>query len=238
MTNSLSANQNHFSAALRQQEQAQHPDIERYQRLVMHNIGELLQRCFPVLFSILPDAISQRLLADFFKHGKTSSPLFHQLPALFVTYLQSSAHPDYPFIAELAHYEWIELVVELALDEPSTPIAEMDILAHPLRLASTARLLHYTYDVENICANYLPQHQQASYLLVYRTTNYQVQFLALNASSYTLLHELFTSGKNARTLLNNKQLEQHGQAFLSALLNEGILVLCCKQGQNKHLSPK
>lgn len=237
MRESLISKQTQFSATMREQHNAcDHPAVKRYQHLVMNNFYQLISRCFPVLFSILPQALLEQLLSNFVKQTKTATPLFYQLPAFFMRYLQSYQHQEYPFIAALAHYEWIELEVDLAEEDIVTPYpANFDALAYPLRLANSACLLHYDYDVENICRDYLPQEKIASYLVVYRDRNYHVQFLSLNAPSHNLLHSITTSGKIARSLLANDMLE-YGRDFLSSLLHEGVLVLCPKQAQNKRLS--
>ena len=103
-----------------------------YRELVRTNFVEQLGGAFPVLQQSCDDDYWERLLDDFLADHRCRSPLFHQLPQEFVDYLQherTAAAGDPPWLAELAHYEWMELA--LAQHEAELPPA--DTTGDPLR---------------------------------------------------------------------------------------------------------
>ena len=206
-----------------------------YHSLIMCNMQEVIQPCFPVLKSLLCEATWQALALDFLQKTKLSTPLFHKLPYEFVIYLQNNPVDHYPFAAELAHYEWIELELELAqsMDKEQQAINSAEPLNVAWQLSSCARLLAYDYDVHNISCDYLPNQQIPTYLAVYQA-NDVVHFMSLNELSFQLLQcilaeEVCPLGviQNICDLypqLNQAQLQRQIETLLIKLSDEGIIL--------------
>ena len=70
---------------------------------------DLLAASFPVLRSLYPPAGWQALVRDWYRGHRARTPLFPALPGEFVAWLQQATGRQ-PWLAELAHYEWMELV--------------------------------------------------------------------------------------------------------------------------------
>lgn len=193
-----------------------------YKTLVINNLNEVLSPCFPVLTSILPQSLWAELLDAFLENHHATTPLFHQVAREFVLFLKEMILPDYPFCYALAHYEWTELDLETQL-ESDTPVKvpkPVQLLDTPLQLKSTARLLHYSFDVEHISQKYQPKDPINTFLLVYRDTQDKVQFIKLNHLSATVIRIMQEDKQSARQVI------QHIKDFCPSL-NLNHLVSAC-----------
>ena len=115
--------QRDFAARIRQPEaQSLLPGItaERmvvYEELFFNNVASLVGGAFPVLRGVLGVERWQRLLRAFFAEHRASTPYFLEISQEFVAWLQQGyrAEPDDPaFMLELAHYEWVELALDVS----------------------------------------------------------------------------------------------------------------------------
>lgn len=213
--------------------------IGLYHDLVVANLDSVISPCFPVLKSILPDHLWRMLIVDFLSTKRATTPLFYKLPRVFVGFLKEKTLLAYPFAYELAHYEWIELEVELQ----ECPLHEIQgDLDYPINLfyferSNWARILSYQYDVHSIGREYLPLEQKPTYLIVYAKKQ-QVKFIKISEISYTLLNYMLNEQISAYQVIEQLQQTQANidKAFLSAgmgrLLNdlyrEGIIILLKK----------
>jgi hypothetical protein len=172
-----------------------HPErMATYRELFVNNIESFVANGFPVLRAILDDTQWRKLVHDFFARHRCRTPYFMGIPEEFLEYLQTerSGHPeDFPFLLELAHYEWVELV--LSVDTGSAPPEQPDIIASllkfPLQLSELAWPLAYHYPVHRIGPNFRPLEPPTNptLLAVYRDREDTVHFLELNPVSYRLL---------------------------------------------------
>ena len=97
--------------------------MEIYRKLVYSNVENFLLACFPVLNKVLGKRRWEWLVYRFLSRHRSHSPYFHRIPEEFIQFLQGAeALPArYPeFAVELAHYEWVELALQIS-DEPLPP---------------------------------------------------------------------------------------------------------------------
>jgi hypothetical protein len=125
------------------------------------------------------------------------TPYFLELPAEFLDFLQNEYEPgpdDFPFLAELAHYEYIELALSISeeTDDLDGVDPEGDLLASVPVKSALAWVYAYQYPVHRISAEFLPEAPagQPVYLAVYRDTSDKVGFLELNAVTAGLLNAI------------------------------------------------
>jgi len=164
-----------------------------YRELFFNNINSFLSSNFPVLRKLYDDAQWQALAQDFFLKHRCNTPHFSEIAEEFLDYLQNERHEpnDFPFMLELAHYEWVEMALSIAQDQPvfgdETFVA--DILDRAMMLSPVAWPLVYQYPVERICPDFLPQmpSDQPSYLIVYRDSEDEVHFMQTMPLTYHLL---------------------------------------------------
>lgn len=189
-----------FAAHIRDPENVAAPEgIEArrmavYRELFFNNLFSLLGTFFPVLRKIHGDAQWRRFVRGFMQHHQARTPYFLQLPEEFLGYLQNefeSSADDYPFLLELAHYEYAELA--LAVSEEETDMAGVDpngdLLANVPVKSALAWSFAYHFPVHRISPKWLPEEpgEQPVYLALYRDSEGEVGFLELNAVTAALL---------------------------------------------------
>ena len=167
--------------------------MQIYRDLLFNNVEDFLANGFPVLRKICTDDQWQTMVRDYFKNHQARTPLFPKMTQEFLQYLDTErdSADDYPFIKELAHYEWLELAI--AIDTREIPDEGVDSQGDLLKgvpfLSPLAWPFAYQYPVHRISPDYLPLEppEQSSYLVVYRDREDEVGFLELNPVSARLI---------------------------------------------------
>jgi uncharacterized protein len=190
-----------FAAHIR--DPANHPapcDVEprrmaMYRELFFNNIDSFLSSNFPVLRKILSDGQWLALAQDFFAVHRCQTPHFSEIAEEFLAYLQNRNNADYyPFLLELAHYEWVELALAIAKAEPRLGDAAFaeNVLKRNIALSPLAWALAYQYPVQRIAPDFLPltPPEQPTYLIVYRDSDDQVHFTQTTPFTFRLLQIL------------------------------------------------
>ncbi|MDF1581928.1 MAG: putative DNA-binding domain-containing protein [Methyloprofundus sp.] len=170
--------------------------MQMYRELFFNNVEGFLSSNFPVLHKILNQEQWRQLAQDFFSQHQSTTPYFSEIPEEFILYLQNERQiqaDDYPFMLELAHYEWVEMALSIAQDtlpEKSNPQTLTQL--QKISLSPLTWLLAYQYPVHKISPNYLPIEapEQGTYLAVYRDKLDEVKFIELAPMSFRLLQTL------------------------------------------------
>lgn len=192
-----------FTAHLRDPEKNPIPgDIEDrrmgiYRDLLYNNIESFLSSGFPVIRSIYNDDDWKRMVRDFFANHLSKSPYFLEISQEFLAYLENEHEPqpeDPAGLLELAHYEWVELALNVSDESINMDNIEPngDLLKkHPV-LSPVAWPLEYQFPVHKMGPDYLPIQipKQPTYLVVYRNRNDEVKFMEINPVTARLLHLL------------------------------------------------
>ena len=173
-----------------------------YRELFFNNIDSFLSTSFPVLRTLFDDQQWLALASDFFATHHCQTPYFSEIAEEFLDYLQQRQQPDdYPFLWELAHYEWVELALAIAKDEPVfASVAVVENLEElTLSVSPLAWLLAYQYPVQQISANFIPTEPpaQPTYLLVYRDAEHEVHFMQAVPVTFRLLQILEQQAQTA-----------------------------------------
>lgn len=167
--------------------------LQIYRDLFFNNIENLLGSQFPVIKRLKGEAWKP-LVRRFYAEHQCHTPLFPEIAREFIRWLEDRVdrgEADWPFLVELAHYEWVELAVmidEADLDAlPCDPDGDV-VLAAPV-FSPVAWLLNYRFPVQRIREDYLPETppEQPTCLVVARDRKGQVQFTELNPLSFKLL---------------------------------------------------
>lgn len=172
-----------------------------YRELFFNNISSFISTGFPVLREVLDEGHWLALVEDFFAHHRSTTPYFADFSQEFLHFLREerAGHPeDPPFLLELAHYEWVELALQLSEGEPPPMTANMpeDLLSREISLSELALPLAYRFPVHKINREFQPVEAPAepTCLVVYRDRNDEVHFVELNAPTYRLLQLLEAQG--------------------------------------------
>jgi len=168
--------------------------IKIYSDLFYNNVEGFISSGFPVLRSLYSKEDWHVLVRDYFKNHKNHTPYFLELSQEFLAYLQNEreAHDnDFPFMLELAHYEWVELA--LSIDETEADMSAIDstgnlLEGHPV-MSPLAWPLSYNYEVHKISEDYIPEQasEQPTHLVSYRDNEDEVRFMEINAVTARLL---------------------------------------------------
>ncbi len=167
-----------------------------YGELFFNNIEEFISTTYPVLKEITDESCWQDMLRDYFKNHLSTTPLFPELPREFLKYLETEREnkDDPPFLYELAHYEWVELALEVSDRDNEINWSEIDTTADLLdaepALSPLAWPLSYQYPVHLINSEFQPHQpaEQPVHLMVYRDNDDEVHFMELNPVTALLLH--------------------------------------------------
>lgn len=167
-----------------------------YAELIFNNVESFLGSNFPVIKTILAEPQWQALVRDFFIQHRSTTPYFVEIPEEFLNYLQDEREnaDDYPFLLELAHYEWVEMALSVAQETPPTNPPINDLLDTRIQVSPLAWVLAYQYPVQQISSDYLPidAPEQPTFLVVYRDQQDTVKFLGINLMTYQLLNLIQT----------------------------------------------
>jgi hypothetical protein len=236
-----------FAAHIRDPDHVAAPDgIEArrmavYRKLFFNNLYSLLGKFFPVLRKIHSDARWHQFVRGFMQHHHAQTPYFLQMPEEFLGYLRNEFQPtsdDYPFLVELAHYEYAELALSISEDEDDLTEVDPagDLLAGIPVKSVLAWSFAYHYPVHRISPDFLPgePETQPVCLALYRDRDDNVRFLELNAVTAALLEDIEDnrdlSGDTLLRRLADKinypdadALVEHGATALREMRQLGIL---------------
>ena len=185
--------QRQFTRHIRDPDNAPAPgDIEErrmaiYRDLLYRNVESFLANSFPVLRKVLRDDEWHSLMREYFKNHQARTPLFPRMPQEFLQYLQEhgeTAASLYPFLPELAHYEWVEMALSMDAREIRQDgiNPDGDLLSGVPVLNELSWSLACRYPVHRIGPDNLPAQEpaQPTCLLVYRDRQDSVRFIELN----------------------------------------------------------
>ncbi len=188
-----------------------------YRDLFYNNINSFLGNGFPVLRSLFNDQNWHALVRDFFSRHASQTPYFLEIAREFLHYLQHerTAQPqDLPFMLELAHYEWLELAVDVDPDEidPAGCDPRGDLLDGRPALSPLAHVAAYSYPVHRICRDFQPLQPEAQpvWLIVYRNAEDRVRFMEISAATARLLELLQDSSLRGQDAILQLQAELPG----------------------------
>ena len=185
-----------------------------YTRLLYNKIEGSLRNCFPITRELLGPEQWRQLVQLFIREHRCQSPLYREIPDEFIDYLMNeSPQRELPeFIADLAHYEWMELVLETAKPAQTDRFFPVkgDLSTIIPALNPVLYLLHYRYPVQSIKAadehwknwptNLNAYTQEAIILAGLRDRDYKIHFVELNpvtAHLIELLQENLHTGEQA-----------------------------------------
>lgn len=207
-----------------------------YNELLFNTLCGFLDSSFPLCRQLLGETRWRRLNRAFYRDWPLQTPWFREISCEFVNYLAASQFkPPLPrWFAELAHYEWVELAVDIMDSAPPLHDEAGELMMHPVVLNPAMMNLAYTWPVHRIGADFRPRKPEATYLLVHRDAHDVVHFSEINAVTarlLTLLSGTHTAGETAcrqiAAELPRISLEQtlaFGATVLDQLRTQGIVL--------------
>ncbi len=228
-----------FAAHIRDPEHVAAPEgiedrrMAIYRDLFFNNLRNLLSNMFPVLKILHSKEKWASIIRQFMQKHRAATPYFLRLPQEFIEFLQDeyqAEDDDFPFLLELAHYEYAELSLSISEDvnDLTGVDPDGDLLANiPVKSELTC-VYAYQYPVHRISSDYQPQApgEQPTYLAVYRRSNDKVGFLELNPMTAGLLEAVAANddGLNGEALLRRLAKETN-YPDVDAFIEHGVAAL-------------
>jgi hypothetical protein len=206
-----------FAAHIRDPEHNPAPDdvedrrMAIYRELFFNNLHSLLSQTFPVLKKLHDAEKWRALVRQFMVSHQAQTPYFLEIPQEFLVFLQTAYElqdDDFPFLIELAHYEWVELA--LSVSQETNADVQVDLEGNLLAGIPVKSKLAWTYayqfPVHRITTKFQPQEpgERPTFLAICRKANEDMDFMELNPVTARLL-ELIESNESesGRDLLQN-----------------------------------
>ena len=197
-----------------------------YRDLFLNGIESLLAGNFPVIRRTLGDDAWRTLVRGFYAEHRCRTPLFTEVGREFVQYLEGREGVP-PWLHELAHYEWVELALQIS-DEPLPPHDPAgDVLVGKPVLSPHAWALAYCWPVPRIGPGFQPvaMPEAPTLLLVRRDAAGDVHFSELSPLVFRLLQLLeedaMANGSDAL-----RQLAAEANAVdVDAFIRDGVAML-------------
>lgn len=206
--------------------------LKIYRELVYNNIEGFMASSFPILRKIIADEQWHPMMRDYVSNHQAHTPLFPKMPQEFIQYLEherTEHAEDYPFLLELAHYEWIETSISMGSREISFEgIDEQgDLLEGIPVLSPLAMPLAYQWPVHKISPDFLPESlpEQATYIVIYRDRHDEVGFIELNPVSAKLLEECSSSNNKIGKEILLSIVEQLQHPNPEAVIKGGLEIM-------------
>jgi hypothetical protein len=213
-----------------------------YRDLFFNNLRNLISQTFPVLRKLHSPEKWQSFIRGFMVRHEAQTPYFLEIPREFLDYLENEYEPeedDYPFLIELAHYEWVELALSVSdEDNDLTGIdQEGDLLDRVPVKSALAWLFAYQFPVHRISTEFKPESpgEQPTFLAICRKSDDDMDFMELNPVMASLLERLEQNkDRTGRQLLNEladeigfadkEKFIEHGHAAMQKMRDAEIIV--------------
>ncbi len=253
MNETLAAQQNALAAHIRDPDNVPPPSgiedrrLKIYRELFFNNVEGLLAGNFPVLRKLYGTDGWQALIRAFYRDHDCQTPLFTELAREFMRYLDTRADTDIgrndpPWLRELAHYEWIELALQIseARNDDTTHDPDGDLLDGRPLVSPLAWPLAYAWPVHRIGPDYRPETppEMPTLLMLRREADGTVSFHALTPLSFRLLQRLDAEPE----LSGREQLQalaaEAGAADSDALLHDGAAMLALMRAEGTLLGTR
>ncbi len=199
-----------------------------YRQLFFGNVESLLSGGFPVIRASLGPKNWQALIQSFYADYRCQTPLFTEISGEFVAFLEAGGGAALdlpPWLAELAHYEWVEAALLLSDERSPAHDPEGDLLEGVPVLSNLAWPLAYQWPVSEIGPKYLPHEapEQPTLVLARRGADKNVHFSRLAPLAHALLVSL-----QERRCSGRQHLEGLAEAIGvdgAAILPQGLALL-------------
>lgn len=220
-----------FTAHLRDPEKHPAPTniedrrMEIYRGLLYKNVQSFLASGFPVTKKLYSDEDWHKMVRHFFSTHQSHSPYFKDISKEFIDYLTNEREiqtEDPIFLKELAHYEWLEIVLSfLDADINWQDInKEGNLLKEVPVLSPFIQLNRYEFPVHKIKPDFQPEtpSDTPTFILVYRDLADKVGFMEVNPMTARLV-ELIANNETQ----TSEQILKHLAKEIPSLAEDAVI---------------
>jgi uncharacterized protein len=205
--------------------------MQVYEDLIFNNFESFLLSCFPISRELLGAIKWQQITKQCFAEIESRSPLFREISAIFLEWFQPKAEslvPEYPWLWEFMHYEWIELCAEI--DPSSLNVIHSDL---PV-LNPTLQTAYYEWPVHQISVEFQPETPSPHCVAVFRNDDDEIEFVEINLMTMQLLEKLQNCENSIEQLAekwsealnwqNSVPLIHYINEIISAMQEQGVII--------------
>ena len=163
-----------------------------YRELFFNNLRNLISQTFPVLKKLHTPDKWNAFIRQFMMRHEATTPYFLEIPNEFLAFLQEeyeAGEDDFPFLVELAHYEWVELALSVsdAENDETGVDPDGDLLDGVPVKSALAWLFGYQFPVHRISADFAPTEpgKQPTFLAICRKSNDDMDFFGAQSGHGT-----------------------------------------------------
>ncbi len=147
--------QSAFANAIRQEKafksKLSRPEaLEQYRRMVFHVAEDAINAAYPLTKNLLDEREWKALVKDFYRSGAMESPQIWRMPETLVAFVEKNyvqLQRKYPFLLELMHFEWAEIVVYMMPDKKVELPLNGNVENGYIVLNPEMELLHFHFPV-------------------------------------------------------------------------------------------
>ncbi len=165
-----------------------------YRELFFNNLHNLLGSTFPVIKKLHKPDKFRALIRAFMVQHEAQTPYFLEIPREFLAFLENEYElqdDDFPFLVELAHYEWVELALSVSeeVNDTTNIDPDGDFLEGIPVPSVLAWSFAYQYPVHRITTDHQPTEpdEAPTFLAICRKANDDMDFMELNPVTARLL---------------------------------------------------
>lgn len=199
-----------------------------YRELFFNNLHNLIGSTFPVIKKLHKPAKFRSLIRAFMIQHEAQTPYFLEIPREFLAFLQDEYElqdDDFPFLIELAHYEWVELALSVSeeVNDTTNVDADGDLLQGIPVPSLLTWTFAYQYPVHRISTDYQPTEpgEAPTFLAVCRKANDDMDFMELNPVTARLLELIEANEQDTGRELLLKLAQEINYPDVEALVRHG-----------------
>ena len=199
-----------------------------YRDLFFNNLHNLIGSTFPVIKKLHTREKFRSLIRAFMVHHQAQTPYFLEIPREFLAFLENEYElqdDDFPFLIELAHYEWVELALSVSVEtnDEKAVDPEGDLLEGIPLPSALAWSFAYQYPVHRISPDFQPTEpgEAPTFLAISRKANDDMDFLELNPVTARLLELIEANEQDSGRELLLKLAQEINYADAEALVAHG-----------------
>lgn len=197
--------------------------LKLYGDLLFNNVESLLAGNFPVIRQTLGDADWHALVQRFFAIHRSQTPLFTRIGLELIDFLATpeGCDPQRPWLPELAHYEWVELGLQLSDVTPPAYDPHGDLLEGIPVLSPLAWPLAYGWPVARIGPDFQPETlpPEPTLVLLRRDRDGKVQFTELSPLLFQLLERIAANTTETSRELLMQLAREAGQPDINVFID-------------------
>ena len=205
--------------------------LQIYRDLVFNNIESLIAGSFPVLKTIYPAEQWKILIRAFVRDHISHTPHFPKMPQEFLMFLQHKEQEDhefpfaFPFTMELAHYEWLELAIDLDTRHIThNPVSSAEAFIDQCPVINPiSTTVGFSWPVHEIGPDFLPAEapELPTYIVVYRNSELKTGFMELNPLAAMLIEKIGTNANQTGKEILQQISSDIGHANSSVVIQGG-----------------